>query len=340
MQNELGFYILGGFILLIIALLIPLIILHKQGKKAWLREVFDWVLVVSPAIFLILIDKWRWGPSIGDNPMQDLPYSWFHFLFVGLMIAGAYGLYRLSKIVPHNSVYPRLTTVDITILKIGFFLLFIELYKQFSYATLLTSYQWYLFPFQFCSVPIYVCLINPWLKPGKLKTAGYNFLAIYGFIAGMSVMALPTTVFVPQVSISIHTMLWHGMMVIIGTYLLSQQNIGKSSGQVIGASYVLYGFIGIALFINVVLHYAAPFIGLNAFFLSPWEAAHIPIIRIAYDTLLLTHGQTIAWLAYLICYVLLFSLGGWAVYGFRRLYLQMRGRLDKKTLQLQINPDK
>lgn len=337
MRNELGFYILGGFILLILALVIPLILLAKQNKNARLREIFDWILVTSPSLFLILIDKWRWGPSIGDNPMQDLPYSWFHFLFVGLMILASYLLYRVSKIMPRESIYKRFTSVDITVLKIGFFLLFIEIYKQFSYAELLSDYQWYLFPFQFCSVPIYVCLINPWLKEGKLKTAGYNFLAIYGFIAGMSVMAMPTTVFVPQVAISIHTMFWHATMVVLGTYLLSKQNIGMATDQVKGATYVLYAFIGIALLINITLHYTAPFIGLNAFFLSPWEAAHIPIIRIAYDSLLPAHGQTIAWFAYLVSYIVLFSLGGWVIFLFRRFYLQLGGRLQKRPLELKIS---
>lgn len=340
MHNTHGFLILAGFLLVILALIIPLFILNRRHQSPIIREILDWFLVATPSIFLVLIDKWVWGPSIGDNPTADLPYSWFHFMFVVLMILAAYGLYRLSKNMPNNSLYKRFTSVDITVLKIGFFLLFIELYKQFSYATLLTSYQWYLFPFQFCSVPIYVCLINPWLKEGKLKIAGYNFLAIYGFIAGMSVMAMPVTVFVPSVAISIHTMLWHATMVILGTYLLSKQNIGTSTLQVKSATYILYAFIVIALIINVTLHYTAPFIGLNAFFLSPWEAAHIPLINIPYHALLPLYGQTIAWFAYLISYVILFSVGGWIIFLVRRLYLQMNGRLVKTPLQFQTSEKK
>jgi len=61
-----------------------------------------------------------------------------------------------------------------------------EVYKQlvFTVEKDVWDYQWYVFPFQFCSVPMYVAFITAFLKPGKVKNAMYNFLGTFGLFVG------------------------------------------------------------------------------------------------------------------------------------------------------------
>lgn len=69
---------------------------------------------------------------------------------------------------------------------IGLFLLISELYKQLFYTYVVGegSYQYDRIPFQLCSIPMYVCLIVPWLKEGKAKRALYTFTGSFGFMGG------------------------------------------------------------------------------------------------------------------------------------------------------------
>ena len=72
----------------------------------------------------------------------------------------------------------------------------LEIYKQinytFSYEGAITfDYQWYAFPFQFCSTPMYVGLLVGLFRKGKIHDALCAYLATYAVFAGLCVMIYP-----------------------------------------------------------------------------------------------------------------------------------------------------
>jgi hypothetical protein len=310
MSNIVGLSIVGAFLLLEMGLAFAIRKMKLTGNL--LLAVFV-IMVLLPAGLLIAINTWEWPSTI--HALVDLPYSWFHFMFVALTLLFAYGAIKLGMI--HNHLSDKVAgmkAADRTVFLFGLFLLGIEAYKQIFYGNLFTSYAWYLFPFQFCSVPMYVCLIAPWFGNGKAKEASYSFIAIFGLIAGLAVMALPNTVFVQRMSICIHTMIWHGGMTVIGTYLVANRAIGSSFKQWRQASGVLSIFIAIAIVLDLLLHKFLPDVSVNIFFLSPWSPSPFPVL-----STVLANGQTHlglfwGWIIYLICYLAVFFLGGMMVY--------------------------
>ncbi len=310
MSNFVGLSIISAFLFLEMLLAI-LLWKGRLPEKGRLPVLF--LMVLLPAILLTVLDRWEWPSTI--NATVDLPYSWFHLMFVALALLFAVGATRLAnEHTQKDFSTKRLSKTDWTVFLFGIFLLGIETYKQIFFGTLFSGYQWYLFPFQFCSVPIYVCLVAPWLKNKKQKDGAYAFIAIFGMIAGLAVMAIPTTVYVQRISICIHTMIWHGGMTVIGTYLLARCRIGTAISQWFQASKVLSLFIVIAIVLSMALHLFAPSIGLNPFFLSPWHASPFPVL-----STLLANGQSSwgifwGWLVYLIAYVVVFYVGGLLVY--------------------------
>jgi hypothetical protein len=227
------------------------------------------------------------------------PYGWFHLtsLVLTLVIALILGLKGKKD---DNKA------IDKTVLGIGIFLLIIETYKQFFFTYVLYdgSYPWYIFPFQFCSTPAYVCLIAPLIKNSKIKEACYSFLAFFGLLAGISVMFYPNDVFISSLSICIHTMLWHGAMVVVGVYLIVAKNYGLKIREVLRGSLVYLSFISIALLINIISYnYLQSIIsdGLNLFYISPYGTCHLPIL----STIQTNYG----WVALILCYLLAFYLG-------------------------------
>ena len=102
----------------------------------------------------------------------------------------------------------------------------LEIYKQINFSfhvdgiQILFDYQWYAFPFQFCSTPMYIGLLAAVVRSKSLHMRLCSYLATYALFAGICVMAYPSTVFIDTVGINIQTMIWHGSMITVGIVLL------------------------------------------------------------------------------------------------------------------------
>lgn len=99
-------------------------------------------------------------------------------------------------------------------LSIGIFMILLEILKQlfesYDVDTNVWEYDWYYFPFQFCSVPMYVLVIIGCLNDNKFRTVLCDFLATFGLFGGVLVMLYPGDVFTKSILINIHTMVHHG----------------------------------------------------------------------------------------------------------------------------------
>ena len=145
-------------------------------------------------------------------------YGWFHLLFFAITILATVILCMRYK---ENN--PRL--VRKVVLIVAIIVTVLEIYKQinysFSYSNGITfDFQWYAFPWQFCSMPMYVGLLAGLTKKGKIHESACAFLATYSIFAGAAVMFYPASVFIGTIGINIQTMICHGSMITVGVYLL------------------------------------------------------------------------------------------------------------------------
>lgn len=155
-----------------------------------------------------------------------------------------------------------------------------EVYKQlvFTAEKDVWDYQWYVFPFQFCSVPMYVAFITAFLKPGKLKNAMYNFLGTFGMFAGLAAMIYPDSVFIPTLGISIQTMVHHGLIVIIGFYVLVSGRAKLESKSLLGASGLFLIMFSMAISMNLLFKNVDG--TFNMFFVGPYYPCHLPVLSV------------------------------------------------------------
>lgn len=49
-------------------------------------------------------------------------------------------------------------------------------------------YDWWFFPFQLCSLPMYLCLLLPFLKHKSMKTAVCTFLQDFNLLGGLAAL--------------------------------------------------------------------------------------------------------------------------------------------------------
>ena len=165
----------------------------------------------------------------------------------------------------------------------------LEIYKQINFSfhidgsQILFDYQWYAFPFQFCSTPMYVMLAAALFKNGKAKTCICSFLATYGLFAGAAVMFYPGDVFVKTIGINVQTMIHHGMMVVIGVLMYVTGRAKLSHKTILYALPVFALLIALALGSNVLYHYFGdPEQTFNMFYISPYYPCTLPVLNMIY----------------------------------------------------------
>lgn len=204
-------------------------------------------------------------------PYGPLSQGWFHYLSLALVIVGS--IIAISRM--KNMSDAKLKKV--LLIFAGVLILF-EVYKQliFSYQAN-WNYQWYAFPFQFCSTPMYIALFAGLTRNKKVFEALKTFLATFGLFAGVAVMLYPMTVFVSTVGINIQTMVHHGGMAIIGLGLLVNQ-VKLESKSILKASAVFSVLVGIALLMNTAFNMWIHDGTFNMFFINPLFENGLPIL--------------------------------------------------------------
>ena len=207
-------------------------------------------------------------------------YGWFHLLSLGITAAVTILLCRTHK--KGDDAHVRRVILFTAVL-----VMILELYKQFihtfSYSDeIKLSYQWYIFPWQFCSTPMYAGLIAGLTKKGRIHNAACAYLATYALFAGLCVMFYPGDVYTYQIGINIQTMVCHGSMVAIAIYLLYSGYVKVDKKTFLSASAVFAVAVGIAVILNEIAHLTGitENHNFNMFFVSPHRPPSLPVYSI------------------------------------------------------------
>lgn len=237
------------------------------------KEVFCSIIADShPKKFerTVFMTFWQSVLAFLDSSMETPEsYGWFHLLCFALTFLALFPLCRFSKqqSPEHVRRVILITAIVVAVL---------EIYKQinysFSYKNGITfDYQWYAFPFQFCSTPMYVGLLAGLTGKGKVHESLCAYLATYAMFAGLAVMIYPNDVFISTIGINIQTMVCHGSMITIGIYLFATGYVKLHHKTILKAMPVF----AVNVFLAAVMNEIAYQTGLletetfNMFFISP-----------------------------------------------------------------------
>lgn len=189
----------------------------------------------------------RFWATLSKTSSTPTAYGWFHLLWLFLTLALCILVGFTCQKVKEKRVKTVLGATSIV-------LLVLEIYKQFAYSydtqTNSWSYSWAIFPFQFCSTPMYIMGLATIVKSKKLQNALYSFLATYSLFAGALVMLIPNSVFCEIIGINIQTMFHHGAMVVIGVFLYVTKAVEIKNKTVIQGAPVFTVLLFIALVMN------------------------------------------------------------------------------------------
>ena len=179
-----------------------------------------------------------------------------------------------------------------------------ELWKQYTLTFPLGhgNYNWWYFPFQLCSLPMYLCLLLPFV-PHKYQRIFCTFMYNYNLLGAVMVFIDPSGLMHPYWTLTLHGFIWHILLIFIGLLIaFSRMVLPTAKGFWQSTAVFAVGCV-IATIINVTSH---PYGNADMFYITPYYAT----TQIVYSQIAakfgIFAGNTV--------YVLSIILGAWLLH--------------------------
>lgn len=241
-------------------------------------------------------------------------FGWFHLMFIAFVIIAVALLCVFARNVKNK-------TFRLIILISWIVILCLEIYKQlvFSYdAGSGWDYQWYAFPFQLCSTPLYLLPFVVFLKDigwqGLVRDSIMAFLGTFVFFAGFAVFMYPNDVFISLIGINIQTMVHHGLQIVLGIYIMVYNRKKLNIMFYVKGIFTFLVMFVVALLLNIIVHAAVPGETFNMFYIGPYYPCTLPLLNIIYPK--------IPYVVFLILYMLGFAIAAIAMFYLQYLFMK------------------
>lgn len=147
---------------------------------------------------------------------KPVMYGKFH---LGFLISDLILSWLLTEKLKKCHQKTRIMTLGI----IGIILIFLEIYKQYylTYRINLGVYDWFHFPFQLCSVPMYLCALLPHAR--KQRSAIEAFLSTFTLTSAIFALAYPQDMLNSDLFLLLHSFLYHGILLFISLWIIKSR---------------------------------------------------------------------------------------------------------------------
>ena len=162
---------------------------------------------------------------------------------------------------------------------VGGFLLATEVYK-ILFHVVVDPYDWGFFgcfPFQMCSVPMYLCVFCALCKNRQLNRWLYECMFAVNMFGGIMAFAEPSGIQHTYVTLTVHAYIWHMALIFVGLYLYFSRRACTDARSYRKAIAVYLGSCVVAQAFNLV------FAGeVNCFYISPYVQSPLAVFESIY----------------------------------------------------------
>ena len=164
----------------------------------------------------------------------------------------------------HQQKFDRIMLISGVILLIG------ELYKQLMNFYVVNDhvYDWWIFPFQLCSLPMYLCPLLIMIHNEKRHRILCTFLLDFNMMGAVATFIDPSGIFHPYWTLTLHGILWHLMLIFVGFVIIFSHEADLTTRGFLQTLPLFAFFCLAAEVLNGILH---RFSAANLFYISPWE---------------------------------------------------------------------
>lgn len=181
-----------------------------------------------------------------------------------------------------------------------------EIFKQLFlfYAVEGKAISWGEFPFQMCSMPMYLCPIAAFSKNERIRRAAYGFMMCFNLLGGFAGVFEPSGVFLTRVPLTVHAIAWHYSLVFLAFYIIFSHRAGSGKKDFFDVVKLFVLLCFVAFVINTLIGITVG-AEVNMFFVGPNPA---PII--VFNNIALKYG----WVASTAIYIPITSAAAGAVF--------------------------
>ena len=143
-----------------------------------------------------------------------------------------------------------------------------EIWKQYTLTFILGhgNYNWWYFPFQLCSIPMYVCLFLPWTKSRRIRQVLTAFLVDFGLLGGIFTFFDTSGLHYGYLPLTIHSFAWHIFLIILGLTAAASCPEASAWKNYTGSACLYLSCCLIATVLNLSLDHLGT---INMFYINP-----------------------------------------------------------------------
>lgn len=227
---------------------------------------------------------------------KPVGYCAFHIIATAVLLAlTILGVWLLRKT---NEKQNR-----IVLGAVGFFLLASEVYKIAFHMTV-NPYDWYFwgaFPFQLCSVPMYLCLIATFCKNEKVNRWLYECMFAVNIVGGIMAFIEPSGIQHGYVTLTLHAYIWHMLLIFVALYLYVTKRACTNAVSYKKAAILYLALCAVAQGFNLIFGDK-----INCFYLSPYVRSPLAVFKDIYSNC--------GWLVNMVLMIVAVLLGAAIVY--------------------------
>lgn len=203
----------------------------------------------------------------------------------------------------HQQKFDRIMLISGVILLIG------ELYKQLMNFYVVNDhvYDWWIFPFQLCSLPMYLCPLLIMIHNEKRHRILCTFLLDFNMMGAVATFIDPSGIFHPYWMLTLHGILWHLMLIFVGFVIIFSHEADLTTRGFLRTLPLFAFFCLAAEVLNGILH---RFSAANLFYISPWEMS----TQLLFGDIDRKLGRPIG----ILLYILAMAAGAWLIHNVAR----------------------
>lgn len=233
-------------------------------------------------------------------PMQK-PVAYGPFHIIATLVLFSLLIFAAIKLKNKNEKQNR-----IVLGTVGGFLLLTEVYK-IAFHLIVNPYDWGFFgcfPFQLCSVPMYLSMFCAFCKNDKINAWLYEFMFAINMFGGLMAFIEPSGVNHPYLTLTLHAYVWHASLVFIGVYLYASGRACLTKFGYFKAVAVYLISCGVAQSFNLIFKNKV-----NCFYISPYVRSPLAVFKDFYANYGWLTNMVLLMLALIIASAIIYYIG-------------------------------